>query len=84
MTDKRPQFWFGLKRYGYGWGLPVRWQGWVVLAVYIALLLGGVHVFEERVSPRVLLVYFGVLTAILIGVVVAKGERPLRWRWGAK
>ncbi len=32
MSD-RPAFWFPVKRYGWGWGLPVRWQGWVVFAL---------------------------------------------------
>ncbi|HTS17465.1 MAG TPA: hypothetical protein VMP11_07825 [Verrucomicrobiae bacterium] len=28
-NDKR--VWFRAKRYGWGWGLPCAWQGWVVL-----------------------------------------------------
>ncbi|MCC6202578.1 MAG: hypothetical protein IT494_06190 [Gammaproteobacteria bacterium] len=30
MSDP-PAFWFPVKRYGWGRGLPVRRQGWVVL-----------------------------------------------------
>ena len=36
-------YWFPAKRYGWGWGLPVRWQGWVVMAVFAASMLGGVR-----------------------------------------
>lgn len=36
MNDE-PTFWFRAKRYGWGWGLPVRWQAWVVLIAYGAL-----------------------------------------------
>src|SRR6266702_3273794 len=27
------KYWFPAKRYGYGWGIPTTWQGWLVLAV---------------------------------------------------
>ena len=26
------KYWFPAKRYGWGWGLPSTWQGWIVLA----------------------------------------------------
>ena len=32
------QYWFPVKRYGWGWGLPIVWQGWVVLVAYTSLL----------------------------------------------
>jgi hypothetical protein len=32
------QIWFPAKRYGWGWGLPCCWQGWVVLSVWIVLM----------------------------------------------
>jgi hypothetical protein len=76
--------WFAAKRYGFGWGLPVRWQGWAVIAAYFALLSGGVYYFETRRNAPVLLVYVVLLTAALIAVMAATGERPLRWRWGGK
>jgi len=37
MTD-RPTFWFPVKRHGWGWGLPVRWQGRLVPVAYTTLL----------------------------------------------
>ena len=30
MTDKSPPYWFPAKSYGFGWGLPITWQGWLV------------------------------------------------------
>ena len=77
-------FWFGAKRYGYGWGLPVRWQGWAVLAAYLAMLYGGIAYFKSRGATGGLLFYLIALSAILVAVIVAKGERPARWRWGKK
>lgn len=31
MASNGKKIWFPAKRYGWGWGLPVTWQGWVVL-----------------------------------------------------
>ena len=32
------QYWFRAKRYGWGWGLPIAWQGWVVLSVWFVAI----------------------------------------------
>jgi hypothetical protein len=74
--------WFPAKRYGFGWGLPVRWQGWVVLLLYFVMLLGGVAYFRAQQNVRGSWAYLIGLTAILIVIIAAKGERPLKWRWG--
>jgi drug/metabolite transporter (DMT)-like permease len=81
MND-RPSFWFPVKRYGWGWGLPVRWQGWVVFGAYAALLYGGIYYFKAQRNTLALLIYLLALTAVLIVIVAIKGEQPLRWRWG--
>lgn len=31
--------WFAPKRYGYGTGLPIAWQGWTLLGGYLMLML---------------------------------------------
>lgn len=82
MTNR--DFWFPVKTHGWGWGLPVRWQGWLVLAVYFALLLGGVTWFAARKSTLALSVYAAVITAVLMVIVYLKGDRPAKWRWGGK
>ena len=38
MTDG-PE-WFAPKRYGYGAGLPISWQGWAIAVVFLALVAG--------------------------------------------
>ncbi len=80
--DKRASYWFPVKRYGWGWSLPVRWQGWCVLVGYIVLLLGGLSCFDIHTDKPAFLTYTGAVTAIFIAVVATKGERPVRWRWG--
>ena len=74
-------YWFPAKRYGWGWGLPVTWKGWAVLAVFIALFGLGFMLFPPNSALAYLLAYVAVLTTLLVAICWLKGE-PLRWRWG--
>ena len=76
-----PTYWFRAKRYGWGWGLPRTWQGWLVLAAFLALVVAGKFLILPRKAMAAYMVYLGVLGALLLGVCWLKGE-PLRWRWG--
>jgi drug/metabolite transporter (DMT)-like permease len=80
----KPMFWFPVKRYGWGWGLPVCWQGWLVFVSYMILIVGGVVYFLLQRNPLALFGYIWGLTAILVVIVAVKGERPVAWRWGGK
>lgn len=76
-----PDIWFPAKRFGWGWGLPCRWQGWVFMGGWIVGLGLGI-VFILRSSLPALCVPFAfVMTVVLIVVCALKGEKP-RWRWG--
>jgi drug/metabolite transporter (DMT)-like permease len=61
--------------------LPVAWQGWLVFAAWLALLVAGAFLFPPRKSPAAYLIYVAVLAVALAGVCWLKGEPP-RWRWG--
>jgi hypothetical protein len=74
-------YWFPAKRYGWGWGLPARWQGWVALAVYFVLLGVVVVAFEPAHHPFAFAVLVALLSLALVAVCWLKGEPP-RWRWG--
>ena len=76
-----PRYWFPAKRYGWGWGPPMTWQGWLVLAIFGALAVAGTFLFPPRQAVAPYLAYIGVLSALLIAVCWLKGEPP-RWRWG--
>jgi hypothetical protein len=78
-TERR--YWFPAKRYGWGWGVPTSWQGWTVLAAFVALLLVGVFVFPPSRELGAYLAYVTVLCGLLVAVCWVKGEPP-RWRWG--
>lgn len=73
-------YWFPAKRYGYGWGLPVRWQGWLVILAWLAIILTcGLTLMPQR--PGAFLLRVTIATAVLVFVCYLKGE-PARWRWG--
>jgi drug/metabolite transporter (DMT)-like permease len=76
-----PTYWFPSKRYGWGWGLPMTWQGWLVLAAFVALVVAGTFVFPPRKAIAAYILYIAVISVLLIGVCWLKGEPP-RWRWG--
>jgi hypothetical protein len=79
--DTQGRYWFPTKRYGWGWGLPLTWQGWVVYGVFVALVVAGAVWLLPADGPAWFIVYVVVLCAILMAVCWAKGEPP-RWRWG--
>ena len=33
-------YWFAPKRYGYGTGLPISWQGWLATALMLGIVFG--------------------------------------------
>ena len=79
MSQADGKYWFPAKRYGWGWGLPSRWQGRVFLIAWSGILVGG----SQRLMPRHVTLYalFMVgMIAIMLIVCFAKGEPP-RWRW---
>ncbi|MEX1182049.1 MAG: hypothetical protein WEF86_02360 [Gemmatimonadota bacterium] len=81
MMSPQKKYWFPAKRYGWGWGFPSAWQGWLVFAAFIALLVGASLLFppDEQLGRYLGCVF--VLAALLVAVAWAKGEPP-RWRWG--
>jgi hypothetical protein len=80
MSEQRPPYWFYAKRYGWGWGLPARWEGWVVLLTWLIVVI-AVSPLLARYSMPLFVVFMVLMSAVLIAVCYAKGEPP-RWRWG--
>ena len=79
MSD-RPE-WFSAKSHGFGAGLPIVWQGWVLLIGFLALVIGAAVLLAERS----IIAYLSVLipASLLFMVIAAKTTRGgWRWRWG--
>lgn len=82
MAPTENKLWFPAKKYGYGWGFPNCWQGWLVIAGYYVLVVAGaLLILIQRKSVPAFLAYVGIVTVALILICRWKGERP-RWRWG--
>jgi hypothetical protein len=78
-TDRK--YWFPAKRYGWGWGIPSTWQGWVVLVGFVVLVIAGSTIFPPRQHLAAYIGYVVALGMLLIAVCWFTGEPP-RWRWG--
>ncbi len=80
MSLPKDKAWFSAKRYGWGWGLPMKWPGWVTMVLYlVAMTVGAIWL------PTVHIWLFIGLCVIASGVLITicwwKGE-PTKWRWG--
>lgn len=78
--DNPKGYWFKRKIYGWGW-TPVRWQGWLVVLVAVALIFAGAYVGEIDDAPGATLLGILIATALIFGFGYWKGEKP-RWQWG--
>jgi hypothetical protein len=79
MSDVGPE-WFAPKRFGYGSGLPISWQGWAITVAFMAVAVATALFFSGR--PIVVFAILIPLTAMLL-VITAKTTRGgWRWRWG--
>jgi len=80
MASTNKKIWFPAKRYGWGWGVPVAWQGWVVLLLFAI----GIVAVATHVSPAQSPVAFAACIVVLVAahtiVCWLKGEKP-KWRW---
>ncbi len=79
MSVHHSRYWFAAKRYGWGWGLPRSWQGWVVLAIWLAVVVALTPLLQHGVLVYSLAMLGWAL--VLLAVCWWKGEPP-RWRWG--
>lgn len=70
--------WFAAKRYGYGSGLPIVWQGWAFLIAHMVLLIGLAWFFEGQTLLMLGLV--AVVALVPIPIYRAKTEGGWRWR----
>jgi len=80
---RTPRYWFPAKTYGWGWGVPCTWEGWLVLAVFIGLIIGVVRICPPERSRAGFLAGVLGLAAALILVCWWTGEPP-KWRWGRR
>lgn len=79
-TRKTDRYWFPAKRYGWGWGPPTTWQGWLVTSIWlVVILLGAIRLLPNR--PLAFAVLTLAMGLVLILTCWITGEPPA-WRWG--
>jgi hypothetical protein len=72
--------WFAPKRYGYGAGLPISWQGWLVLSVFLGICFVVSIAFKDR--PLVTVAIMAPVIATFLVIVARTTKGGWRWRWG--
>lgn len=78
--------WFAPKRYGYGAGRPIAWQGWALLAAY-GLALAGIGLLSRSDTGEAQLKsigLFALVTICLIFIASRHTRGGWRWRWGER
>jgi hypothetical protein len=83
MTEENRDIWFPAKEYGWGWGLPCAWQGWVAMFVYLGLVAASSIFFWPALNNKLYLVFVLGLSFLYGLVCWWKGEKP-SWKWGDK
>lgn len=86
MNPKNP--WFRAKKYGWGWGLPITWQGWAVFIAYFAFIIWDFLRMDEfsnttSDTARLFPVHVMIATIVFVTIAYLTGEKP-KWRWGEK
>ena len=76
--DNPQHLWF--KRKLFGWGLtPVTWQGWIVVAVGVAVVGIGVYIANVDNAPGAALLGALLMIVMLVSFGFWKGEKP-KWK----
>ena len=71
--------WFLPKRFGYGAGLPIAWQGWMVVAVHVAVIVGGALLLRSQ--PAATIAWALITGLVPLPLYAAKTRGGWKWRW---
>lgn len=74
--------WFAPKRYGYGSGPPIRWQGWALTVGYAALAILVSVKFAHQ--PLKLIAILAPFTVAFVVICARTTKGGWRWRWGER
>jgi len=80
LNDNPQGYWFKSSPFGWGW-VPVRWQGWFVVVVSMAIISLGYYIGEVDDAPGMILLGFLLGIAFIIAIGSWKGEKSC-WQWG--
>jgi hypothetical protein len=70
-TEKH--YWLRVNRYGFGWGLPSSWGGWLFILVSLAVLVPmAIRLISGH--PFLFALVLGATTLLFVRVVHVKGQ----------
>ena len=72
--------WFAPKRYGYGAGVPISWQGWAVTIAFVGLVFTAGLLLRHNQLGFISSIVSLTLVFIVIAAKTTRGG--WRWRWG--
>ncbi len=81
MTRRDPNDWFAPKRFGYGAGRPIAWQGWAAIGLHSAACIAAAALFV----PRHIGVFVAILAIATVPLILVSAQHTRggwKWRWG--
>lgn len=75
--------WFAPKKFGYGAGLPIAWQGWALLIGFLAMTIGGAMLLAPR-HPIVFVAALVPLTLAFMLICAQHTRGGWKWRSGGE
>jgi hypothetical protein len=73
-------YWFKRNLFGWGW-VPVKWQGWLVTVIAVALVALGIYIGETDDAPGAAFLGISLAALLTFGFGHKKGEKAC-WQWG--
>ena len=74
MDEKEKDYWFPVKKNGYGWEMPICRQGWFAIFAFMALTIAGRYVLRGQ-TVAFIITYYIVITVGFLLIVYCKGEK---------
>jgi len=76
MSERTRNHWFPAKLYGWGWGFPIYWKGWLFFIGWLVSFIVGTRFLAGSQYHDVFWPHAVVMLVLPIFVCWAKGEGP--------
>ena len=74
--------WFAPKRYGYGAGLPISWQGWALTIAFLVMVIGVGATLDRQGHRMAGIAVIIPITVLFIAICSRTTRGGWRWRGG--
>jgi len=73
-------YWFAPKKLGYGSGWPIAWQGWTLLAMYLAIVLGIAFWIDDGSEMELMIGFTAMVLLTFPFLLIVKRRTKGGWR----